>query len=254
MLRFCGAKRCTSLRARLNRCRTPKAGPGGSKRRGVSSTYPRVATVQIGTRTYCRELQWSTAQNKPGRRLAAWQQSPMLVVPHSRSVPSQQSMMYLLANRNRVRRHPKQAWAAVGGVAAMLLILVVLVLKLEFRSGHGGLTASPRSACTYSGICAIFLSSAYKSRRVYLKGLRRPDLVAPLSLVQGMATEMPDSNGRPSGFLLSHKLGCASGSTGRCTQSWPIPSSYLLLRILGCPAAGQLALTPDMSSISMYVE
>lgn len=38
----------------------------------------------------------------------------------------------------------------MGGVAAALLVISMLTVKLEFP-GHGGLTASPRSACSYSG-------------------------------------------------------------------------------------------------------
>ena len=156
MLRCCGAKQSTSLRARIEHplgAVAPKAGLGGGQWVWPQSTHVHGANVQISSRMYCRELQWSTAQRKLGRRLPAWPQSLILVMPHWKLAPSQQSMLYSHACRDRVRRHPKQAWAAIGGVAAMLLILVVLVLKLEFRSGHGGLTASPRSACTYSGSC-----------------------------------------------------------------------------------------------------
>jgi ABC-type Co2+ transport system permease subunit len=49
-----------------------------------------------------------------------------------------------------VKQHPKRAWGIVGGVAAALLIISMLTVKLEFP-GHGGLTSSPRSACSYAG-------------------------------------------------------------------------------------------------------
>lgn len=58
--------------------------------------------------------------------------------------------LVVLRCRKHIKANPKQVWAAVGGVCAMLLIVSVLVVKLEFP-GHGGLTDSPRSACSYSG-------------------------------------------------------------------------------------------------------
>lgn len=52
--------------------------------------------------------------------------------------------------RDQVKQHPKRAWGVAGGVIGTLLIIGMLTVKLEFP-GHGRLTASPRSACSYTG-------------------------------------------------------------------------------------------------------
>ena len=52
--------------------------------------------------------------------------------------------------RDQVKQHPKRAWGVAGGVIGTLLIIGMLTVELEF-SGHGTLTSSPRSACSYTG-------------------------------------------------------------------------------------------------------
>jgi hypothetical protein len=49
-----------------------------------------------------------------------------------------------------VKQHPKRAWGVAGGIIGTLLIIGMLTVKLEFP-GHGRLTASPHSACSYTG-------------------------------------------------------------------------------------------------------
>jgi hypothetical protein len=69
-------------------------------------------------------------------------------------------------HRVRVREHPKACWAVLGGVAAMLAVVSLLVWKLEFP-GHGGLTSSPRSACTYSGEFWLFCWKRQRGRDAF---------------------------------------------------------------------------------------